>query len=38
MKDKVKLLEEEDQEKEKITEEYIRSLFQKKLGQPEDTP
>ena len=27
VKDKVQLLEEEDKEKEKITEEYIRSLF-----------
>lgn len=37
MKDKVKLLEEEDQEKEKINEEYIRNLFQTKFG-AEETP
>jgi len=37
VKDKVKLLEEEDQEKEKMDEEYIRSLFEVKLGH-EDTP
>lgn len=37
VKDKVKLLEEEDQEKEKMDEEYIRSLFEGKLGH-EDTP
>lgn len=38
VKDKVQMLEEEDAEKEKITEEYIRNLFQKKLGAPADTP
>ena len=38
VKDQIQLLEEEDQEKGKITEEYIRSLFQKKFGSDPDTP
>jgi len=32
------MLEEEDLEKEKITEGYIRSLFQSQFGQVVDTP
>lgn len=38
MKDQIKLFEEEDQEKEKITEEYVRNLFQRKFGDPDETP
>jgi len=34
----VKLLEQEDEEKEKISEEYIRNLFQTKLGSADETP
>lgn len=38
VKDKIKVLEEEDEEKQKISEEYIRNLFAKKFGAPADTP
>ena len=38
VKDKVKLLEEEHQEKEKISEEYIRNMFKRQPGHGEPTP
>ena len=38
VKDQVKLLEEEDQEKQKITEDYVRKLFTRQPGDREETP
>lgn len=38
VKDQVKILEEEDQEKQKITEDYVRKLFTRQPGDPEETP
>ena len=38
VKDQIKMIEEENDEKEKITEEYVRNLFQRKIGDPDETP
>ena len=38
MQVQIEIIEEEHQEKASITEEYIRSLFKRQPGEPEDDP